>query len=90
MSIEEQSESLHQIVVEGDQPLVSIPTIRHDGTVSVTYLVDDDEIVDPMPAESVAKLRSLAGVWNDISWEEMEADLHRIRHESVPTPPLEP
>ena len=31
----------------------------------------------------------LIGAWRDIPWDEMEAELDRIRHESPPTPPID-
>lgn len=31
----------------------------------------------------------LIGAWRDIPWEEMEAELDRIRHESTPTMPID-
>jgi hypothetical protein len=31
---------------------------------------------------------ALAGVWSDLSWEDIAATLDRIRHEGKPTPPL--
>jgi len=31
----------------------------------------------------------LIGAWSDIPWDEMEAELDRIRHESPPTPPID-
>ena len=31
---------------------------------------------------------ALAGSWKDLDWNEMEAELDRIRHHSKPTPPL--
>jgi hypothetical protein len=31
---------------------------------------------------------ALAGAWADLDWEEAEAELDRIRHESQPTPPI--
>ncbi len=31
----------------------------------------------------------LIGAWSDIPWDEMEAELDHIRHETPPTPPLD-
>lgn len=31
----------------------------------------------------------LAGAWGDRDWNEVEAELDRIRHSSKPTPPIE-
>lgn len=31
---------------------------------------------------------ALAGAWSDLNWDEMEADLDRIRHQTPPSPPF--
>jgi len=38
---------------------------------------------------SVKKTLALAGAWGERKWNEVEAELDRIRHQSKPTPPFE-
>jgi hypothetical protein len=38
---------------------------------------------------STRQALEMAGAWNDLDWEETEADLERIDRESEPTPPIE-
>jgi hypothetical protein len=40
--------------------------------------------------ESVQQALNLAGAWSDLDWDETVEVLDRIRHESVPTPPIDP
>jgi hypothetical protein len=80
------------LVVERGQRVVAIPLIQN-GREVVRYAVEDEthelEADAPMP-ESVRIALSLAGAWNDLDWDETVEVLDRIRHESVPTPPIDP
>jgi hypothetical protein len=38
---------------------------------------------------SVKEVLALAGAWGERNWDEVEAELDRIRHQSKPTPPFE-
>ncbi len=79
-----------QLVVERGEAVVAVPFIEN-GREMVRYSV----VTPPEPAstdeipESVRVALSLAGAWSDIDWDEAVDALHRIRHESVPTPPIE-
>ena len=39
--------------------------------------------------QAIAEALALAGAWGDRDWNEVEAELDRIRHSSKPTPPIE-
>lgn len=38
---------------------------------------------------SMKEVLALAGAWGERNWDEVEAELDRIRHQSKPTPPFE-
>lgn len=40
-------------------------------------------------SKAVKEALALAGAWRDRDWNEVEAELNRIRHSSKPTPPFE-
>jgi hypothetical protein len=55
----------------------------------VRYFSEESQ-ADKAVSEDVTQVAlRLAGAWSDLSWEEMERELDRIRHESKPTPPFE-
>ena len=39
--------------------------------------------------KAIKETLALAGAWGDRNWNEVEAELDRIRHSSKPTPPFE-
>jgi hypothetical protein len=75
------------LVARRDQPLIGILREK-DGQEFVEYTVDDtaDESSD---SQVLRDALALIGAWSDLDWDEMDAALDRIRHESVPTPPIE-
>jgi hypothetical protein len=60
---------------------------RHKKTVAILMPVE------PVPTakkqQAIKETLALAGSWGDRDWNEVEAELDRIRHSSKPTPPLE-
>jgi hypothetical protein len=76
------------MIAPADQPLIGI-LVREDGRDVVRYFADEDEADAYSTPASVQRALDLAGAWADLDWDEMEAALDRIRHESVPTPPIE-
>ncbi len=75
-------------VLDHDQALIGIPAVV-DGR-EVTRYVVESEGVDEAPDERVTQAAlSVIGTWSDLDWNELEAALDRIRHESTPTPPIE-
>jgi hypothetical protein len=75
------------LVVRPEQPLIGIFR-ENDGRELVEYTVDDS--VDATLASQVLQdALAVIGAWSDLDWEDTEQALDRIRHESVPTPPVE-
>ena len=68
-----------------DQPLIVLPV----GDDEVRYFTSEEEADAYVAKEHPAGPINLAGVWSDLDWEEAEAALDRIRHESAPTPPID-
>ncbi|HWS83388.1 MAG TPA: pentapeptide repeat-containing protein [Ktedonobacteraceae bacterium] len=86
-------DSLCHLVLSKDEPLVSV-IVEKDGKEEVHYFTesaqeDRAERKSTMISPSVQEALGLAGAWDDLDWDEMEQALHRIRHESKPTPPIE-
>ena len=76
------------LVAESDQPLIAIP-LDEDGREGVRYLVAE-AVSDTAQLERVTRdALGVIGAWDDLDWDELEAALDRIRHESRPTPPIE-
>lgn len=73
------------LVVEGDQPLIAIPT-EENGREVVRYFTDETAADAATTDEGIQYALALAGVWSDLDWDEMEATLYRMRHEVSPTP----
>jgi hypothetical protein len=75
------------LVARPDQPLIGIFR-ENDGRESVEYTIDDS--TDEASASQILKdALAVIGAWSDLDWEAMEQALDRIRHESIPTPPIE-
>ncbi len=69
------------------QPLIGIP-FEENGKEVIRYF-SEEELADRAVAEDATNAAlKLAGAWSDLSWEEMEESLDRIRHDSKPTPPI--
>ncbi len=84
-----------ELVVERGQRVVAIPHTE-DGREVVRYIIEaesqnfqDFDANTALP-ESVHVALGLSGVWDDLDWDETVEALDRIRHESRPTPPIEP
>lgn len=75
-------------VVEDDHPLIGV-FVRENGK-DVTRYFSDEKAADTAAADSsLDAALSVIGAWSDLHWDEMEAALDRIRHESQPTPPID-
>ncbi|MSP14583.1 MAG: hypothetical protein EXR62_16710 [Chloroflexi bacterium] len=75
------------LLVRSDQPLIGVIMTEGDQEV-VRYFVDEQDADAATPQNSIQRALGLAGAWSDLDWEEMEAALETIRHESQPTPPI--
>jgi hypothetical protein len=67
---------------------MGIRTRDRDHDVVRNFMAEEDADAQATPV-GIQKALSLAGGWGDWDWDEMEAALERIRHESTPTPPIE-
>jgi hypothetical protein len=75
--------------LQGDlgQPLIGVIT-EEQGQEVVRYFTEEQEADKVMVQNTTQDALALAGVWNDLEWDELEKALDSIRHESHPTPPL--
>ncbi len=65
------------IAAAHDQPLIAVP--RDDGT--VVYYTSEEAADAERTDETLREALNTAGALSDLSWEEAEAELERIRHE---------
>lgn len=72
--------------VEAHQAVIALPVVE-DGQALTFYYVDQNEVIaeESTPPEAL----NLTGAWADLDWQEAEEALDRIRHQSMPTPPIE-
>ena len=70
-----------------EQPLIGIP-FEENGKEVIRYFSEEELADRAVPDEATDAALKLAGAWSDLSWEEMEEALDRIRHDSKPTPPI--
>jgi len=82
-------ERISCLVVERDQAVVAIPLIEN-GREVVSYAAETESITPTSLPDSVQDALNLAGVWSDLDWDETVEALECIRHESQPTPPIDP
>jgi hypothetical protein len=74
------------IVADRDEPVFAIPILVNGQERELFITASEYEESFP---ESVGRALELAGAWSDLDWEEMAESLDRIRHESIPTPPID-
>jgi hypothetical protein len=71
------------------QPLIGV-VVREGGQQVTRYFTEEQHGPDQAGRRArIQKAAGLAGAWKDLDWDQMEQSLHRIRHESTPTPPTE-
>lgn len=70
-----------------NQPLIGVISYEQ-GQEVVHYFAEEAEADAAIPSNTIQEVLSLAGVWNDLNWDVVEDELYRIRHESLPTPPI--
>lgn len=88
MAAERQPPPPLQVVVRGDQALIGL--MEREGSAEVTrYFTQEDEADAAVTDDDIRAALSTIGAWSDLDWDEMEAALDQLRHESRPTPPIE-
>ena len=83
----EHIEQAPQLNSDFGQPLIGIP-FSENGNEVVRYFADEAAADAAVSEQAIQLAVRLAGSWSDLNWDEMEAALDRIRHESRPTPPI--
>ena len=83
----EQIEQAPPLSSDFGQPLIGIP-FSENGHEVIRYFTDEAAADAAVREQAMQWAVSLAGSWGDLDWDEMEAALDRIRHESSPTPPI--
>ena len=83
----EQIEQVPPLSSDFGQPLIGIP-FSENGHEVIRYFTDEAAADAAIREQTMQRAVSLAGRWGDLDWDEMEAALDRIRHESRPTPPI--
>lgn len=73
---------------EKKQPLVGLIVNDHGRDVAHYFVESSWKGRKNMPGEDPEALPFI-GAWSDLDWETMEDELHRIRHQGEPTPPIE-
>ena len=78
--------------VADGQPLIGVP-LNDNGRQVVRYFADDADADTELLQHSRSEPRELAGAWlrvePDLEWSSLAETLDRLRHESVPTPPID-
>ena len=88
----EPAHRLEGLTTRGRQPLIGIPRIEGSEEV-VRYFTSDEEADFAQASDEVSIQRalSLAGAWKELDTEDGPDpldELDRIRHQSMPSPPL--
>jgi len=74
--------------VPQDRALIGV-VMRQHGREVTRFFADEDEADRALPVQSTDDALSLAGSWSDLSWDETQEELDRIRRETPPSPPIE-
>ena len=74
--------------IPSSQPLIGIP-FEENGREVVRYFSEETQADAAVSEDATQTALELAGVWSDLSWEDMETKLNTIRHQSTPTPPID-
>ncbi len=71
-----------------DQPLIGIILQENNHDV-VRYFADEEDAEEGQPSSVTQQALDVVGTWSDLDWNDMEAALYRMRHETPPTPPID-
>ncbi len=63
--------------------------LKRDNTIVAVLTPVETKRKHQKNQQAIEETLALAGAWKDIPSDDMEEQLHRIRHASKPTPPLE-
>jgi len=73
------------LVARPGQPLISVKVPR-DGLEEIFYFTDEQTARTVVAQLAPRSALELAGAWSDLDWDEVEAELQRIRREQTITP----
>ncbi len=79
----------HSLTVRDDRPLIEMAA-RGDGRDVTCYFEGEDAADTSLTPAAIAEALGAIGSWSELDWHDMVRALDRIRHESRPTPPIEP
>lgn len=65
-------------------PLIAVPA-EDGGTI---YYTSEEAVRADQTDDTLQAALDLAGAWSDLDWDEAEAELYQIRHESEPSAPF--
>jgi hypothetical protein len=71
-----------------EQPLIGL-VLEEDGRQIVRAFADEAAANAAVADHALARALAAIGSWRDLDWDETVEALDRIRHESVPTPPID-
>jgi hypothetical protein len=74
--------------VSPDRPLFGVVLVE-GGQEVVRYFADETDADAAIAHQMTEDVRSLAGVWADLDWDEAIEEFDRIRHANEPTPAIE-
>lgn len=79
------------LVVRPGQHMVAVPDEENGVSVTRYVVLDatDQAPLTPLTAEDLDAIRSFAGMWSDLDWDDMEAGLEEIRRSSKPSPMID-
>lgn len=83
----QQVQEFSSVQADPGQPLIGVIT-KEQGREVVRYFTKEADADRTLVEDTTQVALSMAGVWSDLAWDELEQALDRIRHESPPTPPF--
>ena len=75
------------LAVHPDLPLIGV-ILTENGQEVVRYFANEAEADSAIASLITTDVRSLAGAWADLDWDEAIDALDHIRHDNEPTPPI--
>ena len=70
--------------------LVFAVPVDEDGREEMRYFTEEGDLDQSSHEGDIQEALSVIGAWSDLDWDHAVEELDRIRHESLPTPPIEP
>jgi hypothetical protein len=87
MAAERRQRDKPGVTVRSDEPIIAL--FLSDDSDEVTYFFSEEDADAAVSPEMRKAAREVVGAWSNLDWDEVEAELYRIRHSNKPTPPIE-